>query len=347
MAALPPGVTVQAPPAPRPTGHRTARRTPAGVAGGARRPLLADPVVLTLGHLDAEPDDEQRALSAFAAEHELVHLPPDFTADSDLSALRPGEPVLVRGFGLAFVDLMVLLTEGRGGRYERARRGAGLPALRARTRAVRRLAARRPVPLQDRLRAVRRTAAAAPLLRPRPGRGAAAAPRTARLPARRVAAGRQGARIRPLPPAVHRPPRAYGRRLVRLRGEVRGRPPGSAELHALVAAAVPDPADRLDLDALDHPLDGLRSPARRTPGGAARLHRGRSRPPPRPRAQHRTWPSSSACSPSTASSSGSATSATAWWHGFFSYLASGPPGPRLDSCSRSPAPGSSGSSAPR
>ncbi|NEE15286.1 adenylate cyclase, partial [Streptomyces sp. SID7499] len=37
---------------------------------------------------------------------------------SDLDALRPGEPVIVRGIGLAFIDLMVLLTEGRGGRHE-------------------------------------------------------------------------------------------------------------------------------------------------------------------------------------------------------------------------------------
>ena len=32
--------------------------------------------------------------------------------------MRPGEPVIVRGTGLAFVDLAVLLFEGRGGRYE-------------------------------------------------------------------------------------------------------------------------------------------------------------------------------------------------------------------------------------
>src|SRR5262249_40857079 len=33
---------------------------------------------------------------------------------------------------------------------------------------------------------------------------------------------------------------------------------GDAETRALVAAAVPDPADRLDLTALDRPLDGVR-----------------------------------------------------------------------------------------
>ncbi len=118
VAALPPGVTVHHHPqrALRVSGPREGRQQV--WLEGRPRPLLADLVVLALGHLDAELDADQRELAAYAREHDLVHLPPDFTADSDLSALAPGEPVLVRGFGLAFVDLMVLLTEGRGGRYD-------------------------------------------------------------------------------------------------------------------------------------------------------------------------------------------------------------------------------------
>ncbi|MFE4718299.1 FAD/NAD(P)-binding protein, partial [Streptomyces sp. NPDC056728] len=118
VAALPPGVTVRHHPrrALRVSGPREGRQQV--WLDGRARPLLADTVILAQGHLDAELDEEQRELGAYAREHGLVHLPPDFTADSDLSALAPGEDVLVRGFGLAFVDLMVLLTEGRGGRYE-------------------------------------------------------------------------------------------------------------------------------------------------------------------------------------------------------------------------------------
>ncbi|MET8248828.1 hypothetical protein ABZV31_33275 [Streptomyces sp. NPDC005202] len=56
-------------------------------------------MVLALGHLDAELDGEQGELAAYARTHGLVHLPPDFTADSDLSPLKAGEPVLVRGSG--------------------------------------------------------------------------------------------------------------------------------------------------------------------------------------------------------------------------------------------------------
>ncbi|WP_033262963.1 FAD/NAD(P)-binding protein [Amycolatopsis vancoresmycina] len=80
--------------------------------------VVADAVVFTVGHLDAEPDERERELVAFAARHGLAYYPAGYTADVDYSAIAPGETVLVRGFGLAFVDLMLLLTEGRGGRFE-------------------------------------------------------------------------------------------------------------------------------------------------------------------------------------------------------------------------------------
>lgn len=118
VAALPEGVTVH--------WHRGSALRVSGPPEGRQRvwlegrgtPLLADAVVVAIGHLDAEPEPEQVELAGFADRHGLVHLPPDFTADADLSEVPAGEPVIVRGFGLAFVDLMVLLTEGRGGRYE-------------------------------------------------------------------------------------------------------------------------------------------------------------------------------------------------------------------------------------
>ncbi|WP_410628018.1 FAD/NAD(P)-binding protein [Amycolatopsis sp. cmx-8-4] len=81
------------------------------------RNIDADVVVLAVGHQDVELSPEQRRTAEYAEEHGLFFLPPGYTADEDLSAIRPGEPVVVRGLGLAFVDLMVLLTEGRGGRY--------------------------------------------------------------------------------------------------------------------------------------------------------------------------------------------------------------------------------------
>ncbi|MEU8631226.1 FAD/NAD(P)-binding protein [Amycolatopsis sp. NPDC048633] len=80
--------------------------------------VRADAVVFTVGHLDAEPDERERELVTFAARHGLAYYPAGYTADVDYSGIAPGETVLVRGFGLAFVDLMLLLTEGRGGRFE-------------------------------------------------------------------------------------------------------------------------------------------------------------------------------------------------------------------------------------
>ena len=79
--------------------------------------LPADVVVLAQGFLDRELTAEEARLTAAAKDHGLTYLPPGYTADIDLSDLRAGDPVLVRGFGLAFVDVMVLLGEGRGGRF--------------------------------------------------------------------------------------------------------------------------------------------------------------------------------------------------------------------------------------
>lgn len=86
-----------------------------GLAGGGV--LCADAVVLASGHLDAAPTADEWALAGRARELGLRYLPPEQTSDSDLSVIEPGEPVLARGLGLAFVDLAVLLFEGRGGRF--------------------------------------------------------------------------------------------------------------------------------------------------------------------------------------------------------------------------------------
>lgn len=88
------------------------------LAGGARIEHL-DAVVLALGHLPSEPTDTEAALAAFAADHALTYRGPGNPADEDLSALRPGQAVLLRGLGLNFFDHMARLTLGRGGSFER------------------------------------------------------------------------------------------------------------------------------------------------------------------------------------------------------------------------------------
>ncbi|MFF4397909.1 FAD/NAD(P)-binding protein [Streptomyces sp. NPDC001480] len=289
---------------------------------GRPRPLLADLVVLAVGHLDAEPDAEQAHLAAYAREHGLVHLPPDYTADSDLTALKPGEPVLVRGFGLAFVDLMVLLTEGRGGRYEG---DAYLPSGRE---PVLYVGSRRGVPYHSKI-GYDWTGERPPL--PRffgPAEVGELRARPKGFDFRRD--------VWPLVEKelgfahYHRLFTAHPERTtVAWRDfEEKYAAGDAADIEALVASAVPDPGDRLDLAALDRPLDGVRYGSHEEfqdglreyiDGDLTRRHD----------ARHSADLGVFLGLLSVYGQLIRLGSLGPWWHGFFSYLASGPPGPRL------------------
>lgn len=80
-------------------------------------------VVLAQGHLPTAADTTQRQVAAYAERHGLHYVPPANPADVDLSAVSPGEPVLLRGLGLNFFDHMALLTTGRGGAFVPAPEG--------------------------------------------------------------------------------------------------------------------------------------------------------------------------------------------------------------------------------
>jgi hypothetical protein len=82
------------------------------------RTLKADILVNALGHTDSHPDAASAAWSGFAGRHGGFHAAPSCTTDVDYSPITPGQDVIVSGMGLAFVDLLVLLMEGRGGRFE-------------------------------------------------------------------------------------------------------------------------------------------------------------------------------------------------------------------------------------
>ncbi|MGV9889816.1 FAD/NAD(P)-binding protein [Streptomyces sp. NPDC003395] len=322
LAALPPEITV----------HHHRRR--AVRIGGPRdgrqqvwlegldRPLDADLVVLTLGHLDAEPDAEQRALTAYARAHGLVHLPPDYTADTDLSALAPGQRVLVRGFGLAFVDLMVLLTEGRGGRYD------GDTYVPSGREPVLYVGSRRGVPYHAKL--------GYDLTGERPPLPRFLGP--AQIDALRARPDGFDFRRDVWPLVARELGFAHYHRLFTAHPErttaswaafeEKYAAADAADLDALVAAAVPDPRDRLDLAALDRPLDGVRHPSHDSLQEGMRAYLEEDL-----RRRH-----DPAHSPDLAvfyallSVYGQLVrlgDVGPWWHGFFSYLASGPPGPRL------------------
>jgi predicted dinucleotide-binding enzyme len=82
-----------------------------------RAPLTADLLLLAAGHTDARPSAARHELAAFARRHGGTYLGPSQASDVQLDLLGGGQDVIVRGMGLAFVDLMALLTEGRGGRF--------------------------------------------------------------------------------------------------------------------------------------------------------------------------------------------------------------------------------------
>ncbi|MFJ4928393.1 FAD/NAD(P)-binding protein [Streptomyces sp. NPDC088736] len=322
VATLPPDITVHHHPCralridEAPDGRQLVRLE------GRADPLAADLVVLTLGHLDAELDPEQRELAAYARAHGLLHLPPDFTADSDLTALGAGEPVLVRGFGLAFVDLMVLLTEGRGGRYD------GETYLPSGREPVLYVGSRRGVPYHSKI--------GYPWTGERPPLPRFFGPdQVSELLARPDGFDFR----RDVWPLVEKELgfAHYHRLFTAHPGRTRmawtdfeekygtGDGPG---IRALVASAVPDPADRLDLDALDRPLDGVRHTSYEELQNGLRAYIDKDL----------TRRHDAANSPDSAVFLGLLSvygqlvrlgDVGSWWHGFFSFLASGPPGPRL------------------
>ncbi|MFD4958866.1 FAD/NAD(P)-binding protein [Microbacterium sp. NPDC058389] len=100
----------------------TRGRHATALAGGGE--IVVDAVVYCLGHTERDLDPASAALVAASTRFGLQYVPPAFTADSDLSHLAEGGDVIVRGMGLAAVDLVVLLTQGRGGRFDRDAEGA-------------------------------------------------------------------------------------------------------------------------------------------------------------------------------------------------------------------------------
>ncbi|OIJ90808.1 adenylate cyclase [Streptomyces sp. MUSC 14] len=323
LAELPDGITVHHHPrrALRVSGPRDGRQQV--WLAGRPRPLLADLVILTLGHLDAELDEEQAGLAAYARAHGLVHLPPDFTADTDLSPLRPGEPVLVRGFGLAFVDLMVLLTEGRGGRYE------GDTYVPSGREPVLYVGSRRGVPYHSKI-GYGWTGDRPPL--PRffgPAEVGELLARPVGFDFRRD--------VWPLAEKelgfahYHRLFTAHAGRTAMAWADFEEKyaaAAGPAETRALVAAAVPDPADRLDLGALDRPLEGVRYASHEAFQEGLRRYV-QSDLTRRHDAAHSADLGVFLGLLSVYGQMVRLGGVGTWWHGFFSYLASGPPGPRL------------------
>jgi hypothetical protein len=221
--------------------------------------LLVDAVVLALGHLDTDPPDGG-ALHRRATGRGLVHIPAGHTAEQDLSVLRPGDDVIALGFGQAFTDLVVLVTEGRGGRFvDTGRADAALTYVPSGDEPVLHVGSRRGVPYRAKLD-YRLQAPLAPL------------PRFLD----RATVDALLARSEPLefqrdlyPLVAREVGWAYYHELFHAHGErtigswddfasAYAAAPFGAELDAVVADAVPDLADRFDIPSIDRPLAGRR-----------------------------------------------------------------------------------------
>lgn len=226
------------------------------LANGNER-LVVDVVVLALGHLDAAPAQEEARLAEFARTHDLRYVPPAYTADLDLSDIPAAEPVLLRGFGLAFVDLAVLLTESRGGRFTPAADGT-ITYRPSGREPVLYVGSRRGVPYhakpEYRLRGPRPTLpeffgpTEISELLSRPGRldfGTDLWPSMAK----EIGWGYYHELFTGHPDRVRLDIDEFADRYAGLSWD-------SADMRVLIAKAVPDEGDRLDLAALDRPLRG-------------------------------------------------------------------------------------------
>ncbi|MET9180389.1 FAD/NAD(P)-binding protein [Kitasatospora aureofaciens] len=342
VADLPDHVTV--------TVHRDTVRRIDGPADGPQTvhlgdtALTADHVALTLGHLDSAPHPRHAADAAFAARHGRFHLPPAYSADveAELARIAPGEQVVLRGFGLAAVDLVAMLTEGRGGRFEPTGDG---PALRYRPSGrepVLHLGSRRGVPYHSKTD-YRLQGPPAPL--PRYFDAAAVdtllatdGPLELRrdiwpLMAKEIGFGHYHELFHAHPERTALPWPEFLARYDR-HGWY------STELAALVTEAVPDPADRIDFERLDHPLAGVEL-------GSAEDLQAHLREYVTADADRRADPAHSAdlgaflallslfgqlprlVAGGRLTARSVAEEVDEWFFGYFSFLASGPPGFRL------------------
>ena len=308
------------------------------LADGTR--LVADTVVYALGHNGREPDGETLELLDEAAQAGLTYIEPAFTADADLSALAPGQDAIVRGMGLASVDAVVLLAEGRGGRFERDADGR-LRYVASGQEPRLHLGSRRGVPYRSKVSSqLQGDPTALEILTPPTVAGLLARAGTIDflddvwpLIARELVWGHYRELFTGHPDRVTTTWEEFRETLRRVDGDV-------VALRAAVAEVVPDPLDRFDIPALDVPLAGETFPDAQAVHDRVRQHILED-------LELRTTQERSTAQalfltilisflaladiPTERWSARSrAVDLPITWHTFFSYVASGPPAHRLE-----------------
>ncbi|WP_406317538.1 FAD/NAD(P)-binding protein [Streptosporangium sp. NBC_01639] len=289
------------------------------------RTLEVDAVILAQGNGDVTPTGQERQLAGVAGRDGLLYLPTGYTADLDLDQVPAGEPVIVRGMGLASVDLMVLLTSGRGGRFVREYDGE-LVYLPSGREPLLQMGSRRGVPYHAKTGYPFR-GARPPVPRFLTAAALGEGPWTFRRDVWPLVAKELGfAYYHELITAHPSRSRVSWAEFEEAYAAEEWR---SAGMRALIRRAVPRYLDRLDFDRLDRPLERMRfgdsAGLRRWMNGylGADLER---RSDPAHSADHAMILGLLSVYGVLAELGVS----DPWFHGFFSYLASGPPGPRLE-----------------
>ena len=309
-----------------------------GLANG--RTLHADIVVTALGHTDSLPNAVSAGFTDFAARHGGYHAAPSYTTDVDYSPIAPGQDVIVAGMGLAFVDLLVLLMEGRGGRFQETSDG-GLRYLPSGREPVLWAGSRRGVPYHSKISAALRGQAPGPL------RFFTAAAVDALL--------QQHGELdfhRHLWPLIAKEAGYYYYRELLTGSPERAAMgwDGFAAAYAgldwyspgrkdLVAAAVPDAGLHLDLERLDRPFDGRRfsdhAEVQDAVAGYIEQDLALRDSPDHPEtlalflALLHVYMEVGRIVPPERLNARSQQVIHGWWHGFFSFVDSGPPPHRL------------------
>lgn len=338
-ASAPAGVTIRQ--------HADTVATVRPTAGGRHLVVLAsgteivtDAVAYCLGHTERDLDPASAALAAASARSGLVYVPPAFTADADLSVIPEGADVIVRGMGLAAVDLVVLLTQGRGGRFDRASDGS-LRYLASGREPRLHLGSRRGVPYRSKVTST--------LQGDPPQREVLTPEAVAAL----VASGRPIDFDRDAWPLLAAEllhghyrelftghPDRVSVTWAEFRPVLRGHAWDSAALREAIAAVVPDPLDRFDVAAFDRPLadawfrdaEDVQRQVRAHIADDLLLRTTQERSPAQGVfiAALLSFMALSEIPKERWNTRSRAHSLPVRWHTFFSYLASGPPPHRLE-----------------
>lgn len=94
-------------------------------ASGRVESFRADKVLLATGHSRVVPSEAEMCYQRFADRHESADfIPFVYPVVEMMERIPTGASVAMKGLGLTFIDALLELTEGRGGRFERTAGGA-------------------------------------------------------------------------------------------------------------------------------------------------------------------------------------------------------------------------------